>query len=362
MARAAGSEILKEAIKPPPRNFLSVPPGYKEGVDGSPELTNRGWTPSNQRGGEAPSAQDDPHMANIRRQHLSGAEAASTALAQPLGHGYEVPLKQAAALDVNARMPGLKVKSLSSFGDSPSPHDTAPFWGGLHEAAQEAHKFDLNLRRAAFAHEREMPFPSPGGHQVSYGGTPLHDATQINPFGSDALFTRGPGVHKSYTMRRTPFKGGGSAGSGYGRPGKKAARARGGAWWDDLRDKINDAGSKIKNEFVNPDSVLRQGVAKARNEISNPDSDLRSKIIPGAASIANLISPGAGDAVNNYAQQGLGLAGKASDAAASVGLGRPRRRSPHMAARNALVGRVMRQHHCSLGEASRLVKHMMSRS
>lgn len=79
-----------------------------------------------------------------------------------------------------------------------------------------------------------------------------------------------------------------------------------GSWFRDLGSKIKNeftnpnsklgqVGQKIKNEFVNPDSKLGQFGRKVKNEFVNPKSDfrkafyrdgvLRQKILPAASTI-----------------------------------------------------------------------------
>jgi len=91
----------------------------------------------------------------------------------------------------------------------------------------------------------------------------------------------------------------------------------GGAWYDFLdpnkngvANAFNSAGSAIKNEFVNPDSVLRKDIVpKVTNEITNPDSVLRSQVIPKVAEYSkyaepfmDAVVPGSGEAVVAGAQ------------------------------------------------------------
>ena len=49
----------------------------------------------------------------------------------------------------------------------------------------------------------------------------------------------------------------------------------GSGWWDNFKQSVSNVAAKVKNEFVNPDSVLRQTAQKANNELTNPDSVLR---------------------------------------------------------------------------------------
>jgi len=87
----------------------------------------------------------------------------------------------------------------------------------------------------------------------------------------------------------------------------------GGAWWDFLdpekngfnkafdpaRNGLNawgaEAGRKIKNEFVNPDSDLnkwgREAGKKIENEFVNPDSVLRSQVLPIATQVGDVVLP-----------------------------------------------------------------------
>lgn len=125
----------------------------------------------------------------------------------------------------------------------------------------------------------------------------------------------------------------------------------GGAWWDFLdpnkngvanafdpnkngvanvfdpnKNGVNDLGRKIKNEFVNNDSVLRQKVLNpAGREFSDPNSTLRGKVIPIAAKVGqfvapalNMVVPGAGTAIST----GLNIADKVNSGANALGYGR----------------------------------------
>lgn len=82
------------------------------------------------------------------------------------------------------------------------------------------------------------------------------------------------------------------------RKAKRLAKLHGGAWYDfldpaknglnasvaDTKAKFEDAGKKIKNEFENPSSKLRQVadpvIAKVKNEFENPESKLRGEYLP----------------------------------------------------------------------------------
>jgi hypothetical protein len=117
--------------------------------------------------------------------------------------------------------------------------------------------------------------------------------------------------------------------------------ARGGAWWDfldpnknglnasieDTKHKFDDFGAKVKNEFVNPDSVLRQGVDKVGHEFTDPNSLLRGTYLPEAANIAGKVAsvadfiPGVGEVVGPIATAIKG-AQMANQAAKAVGYGK----------------------------------------
>ena len=107
------------------------------------------------------------------------------------------------------------------------------------------------------------------------------------------------------------------------RKAKRLAKLHGGAWYDfldpaknglnasvaDTKAKFEEAGKKVKNEFVNPQSKLRgELLPKLAHELSDPDSDFRSKIIPQYAEpVINALAPGMGTAVkvaNEVARKG----------------------------------------------------------
>lgn len=97
----------------------------------------------------------------------------------------------------------------------------------------------------------------------------------------------------------------------------------GAGFFDSIKRGFEDMGSKIKNEFVNPNSVLRHDVVpKVAHEFQDPDSILRGKVIPIGAQVAQYASPfidavvpGAGTAINygfkaaNYANKGAKMLG-----------------------------------------------------
>jgi hypothetical protein len=108
----------------------------------------------------------------------------------------------------------------------------------------------------------------------------------------------------------------------------------GGAWYDFLdpnkngvANAFNSAGSAIKNEFVNPDSVLRRDVLNpVANQITDPNSVLRSQVIPIGSQVAgyaepflDMAVPGLGEGVNagfkalNYANKGANMLGYGDD-------------------------------------------------
>ena len=78
---------------------------------------------------------------------------------------------------------------------------------------------------------------------------------------------------------------------------KRSTKRRGGNWFNDL-------GAKIKNEFVNPQSLLRQQFYQ--------DGPIRNALPQVAAALKDV--PGLGQAAD--------MAVKASDAAKQIGLGR----------------------------------------
>lgn len=104
----------------------------------------------------------------------------------------------------------------------------------------------------------------------------------------------------------------------------------GSGWFDSFKDSVGNAFNKVKNEFVNPDSVLRRGAEdagkKVAHEFTDPNSILRDKAIPIGAQVAQYASPfidavvpGAGTAINygfkaaNYANKGAKMLGYGDD-------------------------------------------------
>ena len=91
----------------------------------------------------------------------------------------------------------------------------------------------------------------------------------------------------------------------------------------DTGAKLNDFGAKVKNEFVNNDSALRQKFLNpTANQFTDPNSVLRGQVIPIGAQVAqyaqpfiDMAVPGAGTALNygfkaaNYANRGAKMLG-----------------------------------------------------
>lgn len=124
-----------------------------------------------------------------------------------------------------------------------------------------------------------------------------------------------------------------------------AKSVHGAGFFDSIRGAFEDFGRKVKNEFVNPDSVLRgQVLPKA------------AQIAAAAAPLVNMARPGLGTALATGAQSAQG----ANAAAKSVGLGR-RKRAPASAGdgrrkRADIVRKVMNERGISMIEASKVVK------
>jgi hypothetical protein len=152
----------------------------------------------------------------------------------------------------------------------------------------------------------------------------------------------------------------------------------GGAWYDFLDPNKNGVGAtfnKVKNEFVNPSSVLRHDIApKIANEFTNPNSILRDKVVPIGAQVAQYASPfidaalpGVGTAINtgfkaaNYANKAAKMAGYGgSKTGAYEGQGR-KKRAPAAAGsgrhrRAEIVKKVMSEKGMKMIEASKYVK------
>ena len=93
--------------------------------------------------------------------------------------------------------------------------------------------------------------------------------------------------------------------------------------FDPSKNGVGNAFNTVKNEFVNPNSVLRHDVApKVANEFTDPNSVLRGQVIPIGAQVAqysqpfvDMAVPGLGTAINtgfkaaNYANKGAKMLG-----------------------------------------------------
>jgi hypothetical protein len=138
---------------------------------------------------------------------------------------------------------------------------------------------------------------------------------------------------------------------------------------------FTDAFAKVKNEFVNPDSVLRRGVSdaaqKTGHEFTDPNSILRGKVLPEAAKYASYAAPVldvAGTAVGlpgagTMLSRGLSAAQYANQGAKALGYGRggKKRRAPAGASdgrrkRAEIVRKVMNERGVKMIEASKIVK------
>ena len=104
----------------------------------------------------------------------------------------------------------------------------------------------------------------------------------------------------------------------------------GGAWWDDL-------GAKIKNEFVNPESVLRKKILPEARKVVEPI---------GNAIGARFGMPDAGSKVD----KGLSMVGLGKKKRKPAGADDGRRK------RSAIVKKVMSDKGLSMIEASKYVK------
>jgi hypothetical protein len=129
----------------------------------------------------------------------------------------------------------------------------------------------------------------------------------------------------------------------------------GGAWWDDLKRGFEDFGAKVKNEFVNPESVLRGKVLPAAAKVGT----VLAPVINAAGTAVGV--PGVGTAISS----GLNTAESINQGAKSVGLGRrgcgKKRRAPASASdgrrkRADIVRKVMNERGISMIEASKIVK------
>jgi hypothetical protein len=164
---------------------------------------------------------------------------------------------------------------------------------------------------------------------------------------------------------------------------------RGGAWWDFLdpsKNGVGDAFNKVKNEFVNPDSMLRGTILPEAGDIAGKVA-AATAFIPGlgevvapvaagikAAATANNMAKGVGlgrhrgggllgqdgHGVRVGAGKGGSLYGVASPTGAYEGKGKKRRApagpSDGRRARAEIVKRIMREKKMSMIEASKYVK------
>jgi len=136
--------------------------------------------------------------------------------------------------------------------------------------------------------------------------------------------------------------------------GQHLHQLHGSGFFDSFKRGFESIGSKIKNEFVNPNSVLRHDIApKVAHEFTDPNSVLRDKVIPIGAQVAqyaqpfvDMAVPGLGTAVNtgfkaaNYANKGakmVGLGSESQRAKAMLGMtkkGRSRNNGPRLLSGN----------------------------
>jgi hypothetical protein len=189
----------------------------------------------------------------------------------------------------------------------------SPYWGGAVDGDEE-----LTYQQMGY---KDKPTVGDMKMRVGHGGYKDDDALpmasgSLKRVGSEA-FAMGKhlGKHlhslhggdfysdfsKGYTdAQRDDLVGGSGAYEGKGftasevRKAKRLAKLHGGAWYDfldpaknGLKASVEDTGNKIKNEFENPSSKLRQvvdpAVAKVKNEFENPDSKLRGEYLPKVA-------------------------------------------------------------------------------
>ena len=132
---------------------------------------------------------------------------------------------------------------------------------------------------------------------------------------------------------------------------RHAMGIHGSGFFDRLKRGFESFGRKVKNEFVNPESVLRGKVLPVASKVG--------KIL---SPVLNLASPGAGTAVST----GLDTAQNINQEAKNLGFGRSRgcgkkRRAPAGAsdgrrARAEIVRRVMAERGVKMIEASKIVK------
>jgi len=143
---------------------------------------------------------------------------------------------------------------------------------------------------------------------------------------------------------------------------RHALGIHGGAWYDFLDPRKNgvarafeDFGAKTKNEFVNPDSILRGKILPTAAKVGT----VLAPVINAASSAFG--APGVGTAISS----GLNTAEGVNQGAKSIGLGRrcggKKRRAPAGAsdgrrARADIVRRVMAERGVKMIEASKIVK------
>jgi len=136
---------------------------------------------------------------------------------------------------------------------------------------------------------------------------------------------------------------------------KHAYGCHGGAWWDDLRRGFEDFGAKVKNEFVNPESILRGKVLPVAAKVGN----VLAPVINAAGTAVGV--PGVGTAIST----GLNAAQGVNQEAKNIGYGRvgcgKKKRAPASAGdgrrkRADIVRKVMAERGVKMIEASKIVK------
>jgi hypothetical protein len=142
---------------------------------------------------------------------------------------------------------------------------------------------------------------------------------------------------------------------------------KGGDWQEDIRNafnpdkngfnksvqdtqrKIDASNAIVKNEFVNPQSLLRKGVDKVAHEIFDGDSDFNKKIMPAIDRTLNTV-----EKVAKVAKLvGMGAPKKGAWSPEAKARAQARAKNPHSHA--SKVKAYMKKHNCSLAEASKAV-------
>ena len=301
MRRQAGSALLKEVVPRASTSFLAVPPGYHtDGADpGDSAALRDGRAP-------APCAP----VQGWAVEHLKEQQVPKVA------RGTARPISTMSK--ARAGVPGERKPRAVS--------DTA-YYQFLQSDGERGADKQRSVRDATFNIERAWPWAQPGRGTVTPDGISLTPSYENTPPGY-------PSSESAHFSHAQPTAG------AMQRKSRAPRKVRGAGWFSDLA-------SKAANQFTDPNSTLRKQVIPNASKYIDQAAPHLDKFVPGAS---------------KYAKQAAHYATEADKHARSVGFGKPKRVvSRHTAARNAAVSKIMRQHGCSLGQASSMLKHMQAR-